>query len=153
MKLKLVGDGCVCTVLVDAAGLDGHAELLTGGDYTFCELGSTGKGIPFTPLNGLASAGGQRLLLGELRIEQLNTGVLKQLSIIECLELAGKGVCAGKIGCIAGVGVDIVAGGVYESTGISEKLKVDCECANLCDNFVHDISPLMSRCGEKLYCG
>ena len=69
--------------------------------------------------------GGQALLLSELSIEQLNTSVLQQLSIIEGLELASKSVYTLKSLGGAVIGVDIVAGRIYESTGISKKLQID----------------------------
>ena len=135
--LQHIGNSSVGTVLVDAASLDTHAELLTGGDNTFLQLGSTSEGVELTPFAGNAVLSRQHLGLGKLSIEHLSTSVLQKLSIIEGLELTVEAI-AGIGGSFAGVSVDHAAGSINSSTGFCKHLQVHRDCQQNIDNLFHN---------------
>ena len=74
----------------------------------------------------------ESLLLCELCVEKLNASVLKKLGVVEGLKLAVHSMGGVKRLGSAVIGVDEIAGRVYESTGVSKKLKIDVqECEDL----------------------
>ena len=76
-------------------------------------------------LDGALVVLGQGLALAELRIEHLDAGILQKLGVVEVLQLGRKSVLAAEAVGGAGVGVDIVAGGIHKSASVGEELEID----------------------------
>nr|DAW47934.1 MAG TPA: hypothetical protein [Caudoviricetes sp.] len=148
-KLELIGYGYISTVLVNARFDRGHAHFLTGGDYTFLKLFSFFEGVELAPLNLACVLCGKRLMLCELGVVSAHSGVFEQLGVVEILNKRVKcGVSAAECRFCSSVSVDVVLGGIYEST--AGNLKVSAfVCKHLQTEIIKSIHIFSFLCSKE----
>ena len=119
MQLQLVGHSDVGTVLDDGACHARLAQLLARGNHALGQCRSVRKRVPLAPLNLLAAALRQRLLSGELRVNEVRTRVFQQLGVVVGLHHKRRQV-VGRCERLrrAVVSVYIVLRGVDQRTGV-----------------------------------
>ena len=118
VQLQLVGHSDVGTVLDDGACHARLAQLLARGNHALGQCRRVRKRVPLAPFDLLAPALRQRLLSGELRVNEVRTRIFQQLRVIVCLHQRRQVVGRCERGGRAVVSIYIVLRGVDQRTGV-----------------------------------
>ena len=123
VQLQLVGHRDVGAVLHDGARHARLAELLSRRDHALLQRRRIRQRVPLAPLDTLAAALRQRLLSGELRVDQIRPRVLQQLRVVVGLHRRREIVRRRERRLVSRVCVYVGIGRIDESTCVRRREK------------------------------
>ena len=118
VQLQLIGYRQIGAVLEDACRHARLSELLAGGNDALGQCRSVREGVELSPFDLLAAALRQRLLSGELRVNEVRARVFQQLRVIVGLHQRRQVVGRCELRFRSVVSVYIVLRGVDQRTGV-----------------------------------